>query len=60
MKFLKWGLTDGQKYAEPLNYAPLPHAVIDKELAQINEIVVAERRSLGEWAKADSPRFGSR
>jgi len=38
VKFLKWGLTDGQKYAAPLNYAPLPRAITDKELAQINQI----------------------
>jgi len=38
VKFLKWGLTDGQKYAAPLNYAPLPKAITDKELAQINQI----------------------
>ncbi len=37
-KLLKWILTDGQKYAAPLNYAPLPKPVIEKEMAQINEI----------------------
>src|SRR5579863_9766226 len=40
VKFLKWALTDGQQYASPLNYAPLPRAVIDKELNQVNEIVI--------------------
>jgi phosphate transport system substrate-binding protein len=40
VKFLKWALTDGQKYAAPLFYAPLPQAVIQKELQQINQIVV--------------------
>jgi phosphate transport system substrate-binding protein len=40
VQFLKWALTDGQKYAAPLFYAPLPQAVIDKELLQINQIVV--------------------
>jgi phosphate transport system substrate-binding protein len=39
VKFLKWGLTDGQKYASPLNYAPLPQAVIDRELTQINQLI---------------------
>jgi phosphate transport system substrate-binding protein len=33
--FLKWMLTEGQKDAQPLSYAPLPHAVIAKEEAQI-------------------------
>jgi phosphate transport system substrate-binding protein len=38
VKFLKWGLSDGQKFAAPLNYAALPQAVIDKEMGQIGEI----------------------
>lgn len=38
VKFLKWALSDGQQYAAPLFYAPLPPAVIAKELAQINQI----------------------
>jgi phosphate transport system substrate-binding protein len=38
VKFLKWCLTDGQKYAAPLFYAPLPQAMIEKELQQINQI----------------------
>lgn len=38
VKLLKWILTDGQQYAAPLNYAPLPKPVIDKELAQLAEI----------------------
>jgi phosphate transport system substrate-binding protein len=29
--FLKWALTDGQRAAEPLGYAPLPAAVVEKE-----------------------------
>lgn len=36
--FLKWMLTDGQNYAEPLAYARLPKAVVDKEMAQISKI----------------------
>lgn len=38
VKLLKWILTDGQRYAAPLNYAPLPKPVVEKELAQISEI----------------------
>ena len=38
VKFLKWALTDGQRLAPPLDYAPLPQAVVDKELQQINQI----------------------
>jgi phosphate transport system substrate-binding protein len=40
VKFLKWALTDGQQYAAGLDYAPLPAAVIQKELPQISQIVV--------------------
>jgi len=34
-QFLKWMLTDGQKFAEGLDYAPLPKPVIAKEEKQI-------------------------
>ena len=37
-EFLHWMLTDGQKYAEPLAYARLPHEVVDKELKAIAQI----------------------
>jgi phosphate transport system substrate-binding protein len=30
--FLIWGLTDGQKYAQALSYAPLAKPVVDREL----------------------------
>ena len=33
--FLNWMLTTGQKDAQPLGYAPLPKAVVDKEKKQI-------------------------
>ena len=36
--FLKWALTDGQKDAQALHYAPLPKAVVDKELQAISKI----------------------
>jgi phosphate transport system substrate-binding protein len=36
--FLHWVLTDGQKYAEPLAYAPLPKTVQAKELKAISQI----------------------
>ena len=36
--FLKWMLTDGQKFAEPLAYAPLPKEVVAKELKAIAKI----------------------
>ena len=33
--FLRWMLTDGQRLSEALNYAPLPRALIDRELKAI-------------------------
>ncbi len=38
VKFLHWALTDGQKYAPELKYAPLPAEVVQKETAQIQQI----------------------
>jgi len=36
--FMKWGLTDGQKFAPQLGYAPLPEAVVKLEMAQLATI----------------------
>jgi phosphate transport system substrate-binding protein len=36
--FLKWMITDGQKFAEPLAYAPLPGIVVTKESKAIASI----------------------
>jgi ABC-type phosphate transport system substrate-binding protein len=36
--FMKWALTDGQKEAPALSYAPLPKAVVDKEMQQLQKI----------------------
>ena len=35
--FLKWALTDGQKFAADLGYAPLPTEVVKLEMAQLQE-----------------------
>lgn len=40
VKFLKWAIADGQKYAEPLYYAPLPKTMTKKVVAKINQIEV--------------------
>jgi phosphate transport system substrate-binding protein len=40
VKFLHWALTDGQKYAPELKYAPLPAEVVQKETAQIQQIQI--------------------
>jgi len=36
--FLKWALSDGQKLAGPLGYAPLPAEVVKLELAQLAKV----------------------
>src|SRR5579863_4831029 len=36
--FLKWALTDGQQFAEPLAYAKLPKEVVAKEMKAIAQI----------------------
>ncbi len=36
--FLRWMLTEGQKYAEPLAYARLPKEVVEKEMKAIAQI----------------------
>ncbi len=36
--FLRWSLTDGQKYTTPLAYAPLPGVVMQKELLQMKKL----------------------
>ena len=38
LNFLKWMLSDGQKYAEPLGYAPLPAEMIQLEEEAIAQI----------------------
>ncbi len=36
--FMKWALTDGQKFAGEMGYAPLPGAVVDREMATLQTI----------------------
>jgi phosphate transport system substrate-binding protein len=38
--FMKWALSDGQKFTGPLGYAPLPQPVIEKELQALQKIQV--------------------
>lgn len=38
VKFLDWAVTDGQKYAEPLEYASLPKSLAKRVSAKIKEI----------------------
>src|SRR5215813_5849489 len=39
--FVKWALSDGQKFCADLGYAPLPDAVVKLELAQLTKIKVS-------------------
>jgi phosphate transport system substrate-binding protein len=39
--FLKWALTDGQKFAPDLGYAPLPEAVVKLEIAALAKVKVS-------------------
>jgi phosphate transport system substrate-binding protein len=36
--FMKWALTDGQKFAPELGYAPLPEAVVKLEMAALAKV----------------------
>jgi phosphate transport system substrate-binding protein len=38
VEFMKWALADGQKFAPSLGYAPLPQAVVAKELQALTKI----------------------
>ncbi len=39
--FMKWALTDGQKFAADLGYAPLPEAVVKLEMAALAKIKIS-------------------
>jgi phosphate transport system substrate-binding protein len=41
VEFVKWALTDGQKMATVLGYAPLPAEVVKLELAALNAVKVS-------------------
>ncbi|HET7220124.1 MAG TPA: phosphate ABC transporter substrate-binding protein PstS [Vicinamibacterales bacterium] len=38
VEFMKWALTDGQKFASELGYAPIPKNVVDMELKALQKI----------------------
>jgi phosphate transport system substrate-binding protein len=40
MEFLKWALTDGQKFARDLGYAPLPEPIVAMEMKAMQKIKV--------------------
>ena len=39
--FMKWALSDGQKYCADLGYAPLPDSVIKLEMAALAKVQVS-------------------
>jgi len=41
VEFMKWALSDGQKFAADLGYAPLPQEVVKLEMAALNTIKVS-------------------
>jgi phosphate transport system substrate-binding protein len=41
VEFMKWALTDGQKYCADLGYAPLPDPVVKLEMAALAKIKVS-------------------
>jgi phosphate transport system substrate-binding protein len=38
VEFIRWALTDGQRFATELGYAPLPKAIVDMELKTLQKI----------------------
>jgi phosphate transport system substrate-binding protein len=38
LDFMKWALTEGQKYAADLGYAPLPESVVSLEMTALQKI----------------------
>ena len=41
VEFMKWMLSDGQKFAGPLGYAPLPESVVKQALVALSKIKVS-------------------
>ena len=39
--FLRWAITDGQQYAEPLHYAPLPPKLVTSVQKRLDSVVIA-------------------
>ena len=38
--FLKWAITDGQKFAPDLGYAQLPQPVVEKEMVALGKVAI--------------------
>jgi ABC-type glycerol-3-phosphate transport system substrate-binding protein len=37
-EFIEWAITDGQQFAEPLGYVPLPQSVVDVNEATLKSL----------------------
>lgn len=46
VEFLKWMMHDGQKQTSSLDYAPLPAAVVEKEMAQLAKVTTMDGKTL--------------
>jgi phosphate transport system substrate-binding protein len=46
VEFLKWMMHDGQKYTRELDYAPLPAAVVSKEMIQLSKVTSMDGKPL--------------
>lgn len=55
--FLWWAIHDGDKFAEPLHYAPLPEEVVKKVEAQI-DLITADGKPLREGGKEEAKTAG--
>jgi phosphate transport system substrate-binding protein len=40
VEFMKWALTDGQKFATEMGYAPIPKNVVDMEMKALDTIKI--------------------
>ena len=58
-RFVTWILHDGQSYAAPLHYAPLPEQVANPSDLQLKEIAVSGYRGVGGIVQHE-PRFSHR
>jgi phosphate transport system substrate-binding protein len=46
VQFVDWALHDGQKYASELHYAPLPEAVVQKEMVALHKVTTMDGKPL--------------
>lgn len=60
ISFLRWGLTKGQEFLQPLHYAPLPAPIVAKEEAAISNIKSSSQgRANPEGAERTAVQFAA-